>query len=202
MPLSLATVKTCVVLAGDHLQMGQKIYSDEARELKFNLSIVERLYGYYEHVATLSSSRGIALPRCLLKTNYRNHSEILSFISSVYYGGSNVLVSRSNQPTSQPGSPLNFYAACGQEMQDQSSTSWYNLAEINEVVERVYDLYQSWPASWGEREAKAILVTTVYSDQVLFYPANKAAVTSLLYESFLRLMTIVHIQYLQIAKSS
>jgi superfamily I DNA and/or RNA helicase len=167
MPLSLATDKTCVVLAGDHLQMGQKVYSVEARELKFNLSIVERLYGYYEQVAPLSSARGVSLPRCLLKTNYRNHSEILSFISSVYYGGPNVLVSRTSQPpSSETGSPMNFYAACGQEMQDPNSTSWYNLAEISETVERVGELYQSWPPSWGERDAKAILVTTAYSDQV------------------------------------
>ena len=62
--------------------------------------------------------------------------------------------------------PLNFYVACGQETQDDNGTSWYNLAEIHEVVERVNELYQSWPESWGEKDAKAILVTTAYSDQV------------------------------------
>jgi superfamily I DNA and/or RNA helicase len=164
MPLSLATDKTCVVLAGDHLQMGQKVYSDEARELEFNLSIVERLYKYYDRMASSSSSRGISLPICLMKTNYRNHPKILDFISSVYYGGSNVLVSGIDQPDAEI--PLNFFAAVGQEVQDGNSASWYNQAEINEVTERVQKLYESWPPSWGEQNAKSILVTTAYSDQV------------------------------------
>ena len=46
-----------------------------------------------------------------------------------------------------------------------SSTSWRNLAEVNEVVERVSELYESWPVEWGQRDSKSILVTTAYSDQ-------------------------------------
>jgi len=52
------------------------------------------------------------------------------------------------------------------QVQDESSTSWYNLAEVNEVIERVSELYDSWPAEWGLPDAKSILVTTAYSDQV------------------------------------
>jgi len=63
--------------------------------------------------------------------------------------------------------PLNFYAACGQETQDANGTSWYNVAEVLEVVERVNELYQSWPDAWGIKDAKSILVTTAYSDQVI-----------------------------------
>jgi len=47
-----------------------------------------------------------------------------------------------------------------------SSTSWYNLAEVNEVIERVSELYESWPVEWGQRDAQSVLVTTAYSDQV------------------------------------
>jgi len=162
MPLSLATDNTCVVLAGDHLQMGQKVYSDEARELNFGLSVVERLFNYYEK----KSTDDCVLPRILLKTNYRNHPEILRFLSSVFYNGPDVLIAKSEQQLVGKVLPLNFYVACGQETQDNNSTSWYNLAEIHEVVERVNELYQSWPESWGPKDTKAILVTTAYSDQV------------------------------------
>jgi len=55
---------------------------------------------------------------------------------------------------------------CSLQVQDESSTSWYNLAEVNEVIERVCELYESWPVEWGQRDAKSILVTTAYSDQV------------------------------------
>ena len=51
-------------------------------------------------------------------------------------------------------------------MQNASSTSWYNLAEVNEIIERVSELCDSWPTEWGSFEARSILVTTAYSDQV------------------------------------
>lgn len=167
MPLSMANDSTCIVLAGDHLQMGQKVYSAEARDLKFDMSIVERLYNHYDAVTQSSRIPCPPLPSLLLKTNYRNHPEILRFLSSIFYGGRDVLVSKSSQPLTDKVLPLNFYAAFGREMQDTSSTSWFNLSEINEVVERVSELYRSWPAAWGEPDAKSILVTTAYSDQVI-----------------------------------
>jgi len=54
------------------------------------------------------------------------------------------------------------------QIQDERSTSWYNLAEVNEVIERVCELYDSWPTEWGQRDARSILVTTAYSDQVKY----------------------------------
>jgi len=37
---------------------------------------------------------------------------------------------------------------------------------VNEVIERVSELYELWPVEWGQRDSKSILVTTAYSDQV------------------------------------
>ena len=37
-----------MVLAGDHKQMGLKVYSAQARQLNFHLSIIERLTNYYK----------------------------------------------------------------------------------------------------------------------------------------------------------
>jgi superfamily I DNA and/or RNA helicase len=186
MPLSLATDQTCVVLAGDHLQMGQKVYSEEAVRLNFEQSLVERLHRHYEdeikrlNAAKQSALRNFSLvspasaPIVRLKVNYRNHPEILKFISSVYYNGENVLKSAASCHQSADGDenrllpmPLNFYEVCGEEKQDPTSTSWYNLAEINEVVDRVEQLRQSWPTDcWGEMQLKDILVTASYVDQV------------------------------------
>ena len=160
MPLTLAATDTCVVVAGDHLQMSQRVHSSVARQLKLSQSIVERLKLHYSDV-TSSSDVSIALTR-----NYRNHRVILRFLSSIYYGGPDVLIACTDQPETSQLKPMNFFAAQGEEMQDDCSTSWYNVAEVEEVVTRVMELYKNWPTEWGKRSAESILVTTAYSDQV------------------------------------
>jgi hypothetical protein len=44
--------------------------------------------------------------------------------------------------------------------------SFYNTSEVQEVVERVKELYDGWPPQWGPRQAKDIGVVTPYYDQV------------------------------------
>ena len=159
MPLTLAAANTCVVVAGDHLQMTQRVHSSVARELKLSQSIVERLKLHYSGVA--NSSFSIALT-----WNYRNHRDILRFLSTIFYGGPDVLVPCTDQPETCSVKPLNFFAAQGEEMQDEWSTSWYNVAEVEEVVTRVMELCNNWPTQWGKLDAQSILVTTAYNDQV------------------------------------
>jgi len=159
MPLTLADTDTCVVVAGDHLQMTQRIHSSVARELKLSQSIVERLMLLYSGIA--GSSVSIAL-----KWNYRNHPVILRFLSSIFYGGPDVLIPCTDQPRTSQLKPMNFFAAQGEEMQDDRSTSWCNVAEVEEIVVRVMELYTNWPTEWGQRNAQSILVTTAYNEQV------------------------------------
>jgi len=116
MPLSLATNTTCVVLAGDHLQMKQRVFSTEARELNFDKSIVERLYTYYDTQRRRRGDPLSSVPIVQLKHNYRNDARILRFLSSAFYGGSDVLVACSEQPAAARLSPVNFYAAFGTEV--------------------------------------------------------------------------------------
>jgi len=161
MPLTLADTCSCVVVAGDHLQMTQRVYSSVARDLKLSQSVVERLKCHY------SGSAGCSPVSIALTWNYRNHPVILQFLSSVFYGGPDILVPCTQQsPVSAVTPPMNFFAAEGEETQDERSTSWYNVAEVDEVVSRVMELYTSWPTEWGERSAQSILVTTAYTDQV------------------------------------
>ena len=62
--------------------------------------------------------------------------------------------------------PLTFYTAQGQEVLDGDSTSYYNIAEVEEIVDRVDELFKHWPEEWGERKAELIGVVTPYADQV------------------------------------
>ena len=48
MPLAMATQKTCVVLAGDHKQISPKVYSTEACNQKFDISLLQRLFQFYD----------------------------------------------------------------------------------------------------------------------------------------------------------
>ncbi|XP_061191305.1 helicase with zinc finger domain 2-like [Saccostrea echinata] len=164
MPLSLASEKTCVVLAGDHQQISPKVYSPEAREQKFDLSLLERLFQYYESFChKIDQTKPLNI---LLRINYRTKMEILRFISAIFYGGPEKLESRANLPSVLEITPLMFYAVQGVEIQDSDSISFYNMSEVQEVVERVQELYANWPAEWGEKNPKTIGVVTPYFDQV------------------------------------
>lgn len=96
--------------------------------------------------------------------------ELVRFLAAVFYGGPEVLHSFSELPDVYGVVPLTFYTAQGREIQDAESTSYYNLAEVEEIVERVSTLVQCWPDEWndpGVSPAESILVVTPYLDQVI-----------------------------------
>lgn len=47
MPLALASRRTRIVLAGDHMQLSPEVFSDFARDKQFNKSLLERLFDLY-----------------------------------------------------------------------------------------------------------------------------------------------------------
>ena len=102
----------------------------------------------------------------LLSINYRTKMEILRFISAVYYGGPNQLHEASGLPDAEGITPLTFYTAYGKEIQDPDSTTYCNMAEVEEVVARVVELYENWPPEWGERRPESIGVVSPYTEQV------------------------------------
>ncbi|KAL3877847.1 hypothetical protein ACJMK2_035491 [Sinanodonta woodiana] len=164
MPISLANENTCIVLAGDHMQISPKVYSAEARNQKLHMSLLERLYNYYDSHSNLISPESPL--NILLSINYRTKMEILRFIAATFYGGPDKLISRSNIPAVVEITPLTFYGVQGREVQDSDSVSYYNMSEVQEIVERVEELFKNWPEAWGERSAKEIGVVTPYYDQV------------------------------------
>ncbi|XP_041364401.1 helicase with zinc finger domain 2-like [Gigantopelta aegis] len=167
MPLSLATEKTCIVLTGDHMQISPRVYSPEARKLNFHVSLLQRLYRHYESFREQLNQRNSSPLNIFLSINYRTKMEILRFISAIFYGGPDQLKAQGSIPSVVEITPLVFYAVQGCEIQEADSTSYYNISEIQEVVERVDELYINWPVEWGPRKAEDIMVVTAYYDQVL-----------------------------------
>ncbi|XP_014678859.1 PREDICTED: probable helicase with zinc finger domain [Priapulus caudatus] len=94
----------------------------------------------------------------------RSHAAIITFASQVFYN--NKLVASGNVEKHSNLHPLSFFCAMGQDVQDQNSTTFYNNAEVYEIVERVAELQKNWPKSWGRQDENSIGVVTPYADQV------------------------------------
>ena len=172
--MCLASEDTCVILAGDHLQTAERVYSREAQSLGFDRSLTERLDRLYS-----SQCRSLVAPPPVIRlhVNYRNHAEITEFLSSTLYDNQLISASDDQQTAAAAVPPLNFYAVYGREIQDSDSTSVYNMAEVEELVTRVNELCCCWPAQWGTRDCKEILVTAAYSDQVSTLPQHSQRIT-------------------------
>ena len=102
-------------MTGDHNQIGPLVYSQEARKQKFDVSILVRLYNYYEQIANCGISQVTERSKqsplnILLSINYRTKPEILRFISSVFYGGPENLKAYGKIPSVVHLTPLTFYA--------------------------------------------------------------------------------------------
>ena len=121
-------------------------------------TIIERLIDYYE-----GTRKGEAYH--LLTTNYRTAEEILKFISSIFYGGSDrIIAGKKWEKKPENFSCLNFFTAGGQEMKDSARNSWYNEAEVHEIVLRVKALLHNCP--WGTCSPNDIGVVATEKAQV------------------------------------
>lgn len=156
MPLALAKAnKTRVVLAGDHMQLSPEVFSSFAQERKFNKSLLERLYDLYPAGCSC---------KILLCENYRSHEAIISYTSDLFY--EQKLLASGRQLKHDFWHPLTVFTARGTDVQDSNSTSFYNNAEVYEVVDRVAELQKTWPKAWGHRDENSIGIVTPYYDQV------------------------------------
>ncbi|XP_040566759.1 probable helicase with zinc finger domain [Lepeophtheirus salmonis] len=156
MALALASTQTRVVLAGDHMQLSPEVFSKLALEKKFNKSLLERLYDFYP--------KSNFPCKILLIENYRSHRAIIEYTSELFY--EQKLLASGKQTRHDLWYPLTLFTARGEDVQDLNSTSFYNNAEVYEVVERVTQLQLTWPKSWGRRDETSIGIVTPYYDQV------------------------------------
>ena len=156
MPLALAYPSTTrLVLAGDHMQLSPEVFSTFTLEKKFNKSLLERLYNLYP----------VNYPcKIHLTENYRSHEAIINYTSELFY--EQKLLASGKQTKHDAWHPLTLFTARGEDVQDANSTSFYNNAEVYEVVERVAELQSTWPKNWGHRDENAIGIVTPYYDQV------------------------------------
>jgi len=156
LPLCVAKKSTCVVVAGDHLQIRPPVYLQKASEL--GRSYLERLYHYYdqqkitmEKTIPASDRENYRIPSILFNKNYRCHPEILKFLSSVFYGDANCLVSYIDQRqfANADIKPLYFVDSDSHE-EISKNGSIINRGEAQAVAEQVEYLWLNWPKEWGD----------------------------------------------------
>uniref|UniRef100_A0A3Q0RPB4 RNB domain-containing protein n=1 Tax=Amphilophus citrinellus TaxID=61819 RepID=A0A3Q0RPB4_AMPCI len=154
MALGLAASKTRVVLAGDHMQMGPKLFSVDDHD-RSNHTLLTRLFHYYQGQNCDAANRS----RIIFNENYRSTKEIVEFVSTHFYVGKNdVIKAAGNVPAPTSCHALKFHHVRGECLLEKVSMSWYNKEEVAEVVQVVKDILTHWPATWGPKDQSSICI--------------------------------------------
>ncbi|XP_030634059.1 helicase with zinc finger domain 2 [Chanos chanos] len=167
MAVGLAGEGTRVVLAGDHMQMGPKLFSVEDDRCSDH-TLLNRLFYYYqaENNSTAKASR------IIFNENYRSTKEIVDFVSTHFYvGKSDAIKASGNVPSHPQLHPLQFHHIRGQCHLDPTTMSWFNREESQGVVEIVWNILNNWPEEWERCDPSEICVLS-QRQQVLEIRSN------------------------------
>ncbi|CAL8341052.1 unnamed protein product [Lota lota] len=153
-PLGLAGPSTRVVLAGDHMQMGPKLFSVDDHQ-RSDHTLLNRLFHYYQgHPSDVAQKS-----RIIFNENYRSTKEIVDFVSTHFYvGRGDVIRCDKTVPTGPNDRSLKFHHVRGDCQLNTVSMSWSNNAEVDKVVEVLEDILRQWPPTWGPRDPSKICV--------------------------------------------
>lgn len=154
MALGLAGPNTRVALAGDHMQMGPKLFSVDDHH-RSNHTLLTRLFHYYQGQKCDAAQNS----RIIFNENYRSSKEIVEFVSTHFYvGQQDVIKAVGDVPAPENGHALKFHHVRGECLLDSVSLSWYNQEEVVKVVEEVKEVLKDWPMSWGTKNLSSICI--------------------------------------------
>lgn len=152
--LRLAGPNTRVVLAGDHMQMGPKLFSVDDHH-RSNHTLLNRLFHYYQGQKCDAAQNS----RIIFSENYRSTKEIVEFVSThLYVGKNDIIKAVGNIPAPANGCALKFHHVRGKCLLDTVSMSWYNKEEVAKVVEEVKEILEHWPLTWGTKNPSSVCV--------------------------------------------
>lgn len=112
-----------------------------------SISILERLYNYYNSLGSTASSYCATLV-----TNFRSRKEILSLTGELFYE-TELNISDKLEPPPHPDYPypLNFICSSVNEAETEVSTN-INKMEAKIVADVVANIAKKWPSKlWGQR---------------------------------------------------
>ncbi|XP_062571202.1 RNA helicase Mov10l1-like [Saccostrea cucullata] len=153
--VNFAAGENCqVTLAGDPMQLGPVIRSKFAKGYDLDLSFLERLVEtpIYARDEAKFADHGAYDPLLVTKLvdNYRSHEAILTLTSKLfYYDELRELADRELthslcQWTALPrmGFPVIFHGVRGEDLREGNSPSWFNPAEVVQVVRYLQGVQQ------------------------------------------------------------
>lgn len=154
MALSLAGNNTRVVLAGDHMQMGPKLFSVRPDKCSEH-TLLNRLFYHYQ----AENSDVAKQSRIIFNENYRSTKDIVDFVSTHFYvGRSDVIKARGNVPSHPQQHALQFHHVRGECCLDPMSMSWFNAEQIVRVVHILQEIMKEWPLEWGAADPESVCV--------------------------------------------
>ncbi|XP_054835850.1 LOW QUALITY PROTEIN: helicase with zinc finger domain 2 [Eublepharis macularius] len=162
-PLSLATLQTRIVLAGDHMQMTPQLFCLQEGEQPADHTILNRLFQYYQKEKQEVARNS----RIIFNENYRSAASIIDFVSRHFYvSKKDAIHAMGKIPPHPEFHPLMFCHVAGSAERDISKTSWINTSEIMQVIEKVQEMSEKWPDEWGKPDLKRMCVVS-YGMQVM-----------------------------------
>lgn len=146
------TPKTRVILSGDPRQLGAVLRYSYTEKMGFGRSLMERLMDNYLYRENYEKEYN-QLIQTRLTTNYRSHPEILDLFNELFYEGKLESNFTSNENASskinyalkwhllvRPNIPIIFHNTYKPSTRDVYETSWYNLSELDRVLDYVREL--------------------------------------------------------------
>ncbi|KNA22582.1 hypothetical protein SOVF_032830 [Spinacia oleracea] len=139
---SLCQNNTVVVLAGDPMQLGPVIFSQDAKKHGLGKSYLERLF---ECDLYSEGDEGYVTT---LRRNYRSHSEILCLPSELFYNGELMACYKPMNSTSwedllpNKEFPILFTGIQAYDEREGDNPSWFNRTEASMVVKFIKKLIE------------------------------------------------------------
>lgn len=162
-----------IILAGDHRQLGPIVHSSFAKQCGYGTSLLERLITTSK-LYSRNTSENSYDSRCVSKLvrNYRSHETILKLPSDLFYDKE--LIAVGNDMTNlfigwknlkNEDFPIIFHNVEGIDQRDKTSPSFFNVQEIEQVVEYLSKLF-STKVNGIKINQKHVGVITPYRKQV------------------------------------
>ncbi|XP_073813654.1 uncharacterized protein isoform X2 [Musca autumnalis] len=140
--------ETCLIIAGDHKQLGPILQSKLAEQLQLGVSLMERLLKYDCYRVNEETGDYDQSIQTRLRKNFRSHPAIVNLYSDMYYNSElearanidDVSLTKHWHLAPNKNYPIIFHSIEGESLSDKKSPSLYNPDEVEIVMEYVKDL--------------------------------------------------------------
>ncbi|KAI9318278.1 P-loop containing nucleoside triphosphate hydrolase protein, partial [Obelidium mucronatum] len=157
-----------LVIVGDPKQLGPIVRSDLAETCGYSMSYLERLVescsAYAKNDDAQDASSRYKYPHNIVQlvNNYRSHSAILELYSKTFYDGDLLCcatmddrLSKLSWLPNQNQFPIVFHGISGKDEREGSSPSWFNLEEVQTVIDYLKSLLNGAPPPFKVQPSSA-----------------------------------------------